>query len=293
MLARMEGAVSDVFRSKYADLSWQQGPSWLDSRGQLIDGLRQQLGRWGTTTETEEVVFSCGAVAIDQLLPGGGLRHGMLIEWLSGIEGAAATLGLLSAREACREGGMLVVVDRAQTFYPPAAAAWGIDLERLIVVRPRNARDELWALVQALRSPVVVALWANIERLDSKAFRRLQLAAEAGRTLGVLLRPASARGQPTWADARLEVESCGFRIANCGLTQPIRNPQTPVHNRLVHYVRVHLTHCRHGRAGGASIVEIDDVARTVQQMSSRHDAHPLRVVTELADSTSHPRSARA
>jgi protein ImuA len=284
--------MSDILRSKRADLSWQERSSPLDSRDQLIEGLRQQLGRGGAAAETEGTVFSCGAAAIDQFLPGSGLRHGMLIEWLS-EKGAAATLGLLSAREACHEGGVLVVVDRAQTFYPPVAAAWGVDLERLIVVHPRNARDELWALVQTLRSPVVAALWANIERLDSKAFRRLQLAAEAGRTLGVLLRPASARGQPTWADARLEVESCGFRIADCGLTQPIRNPQTTIHNRLVHYVRVHLTHCRLGRAGGASIIEIDDAARTVQHVSSRHDAHPLRVVTELADSTSHPRSARA
>src|SRR5882757_3103204 len=190
-----------------------------DARGQLVSGLRRQLERWDAAGAAEDAAgFSCGAAAIDRLLPGGGLRHGMLIEWLSGVEGAVATLGLLSAREACREGGVLVVVDRAQTFYPAAAAVWGIDLERMIVVRPRNARDELWALVQALRSPVVVALWANIERLDSKAFRRLQLAAEVGRTLGVLLRPASARGQPTWADARLEVESCGFRIADCGLT---------------------------------------------------------------------------
>jgi protein ImuA len=286
--------MSNVFGAPHVNLSWQEQPPRLDSRDQLINGLRQQLGRWGTTAETEEAVFSCGVTAIDQLLPGGGLRHGMLIEWLSAFDQlGAATLGLISAREACSEGGVLVVVDRAQTFYPPAAAAWGIDLERLIVVRPRNARDELWASVQALLSPVVVALWANIERLDSKAFRRLQLAAEAGRTLGVLMRPATARGQPTWADARLEVGSCGLRISDYGLTQPIRNPQSAARNRLVRYVQVHLTHCRHGRAGGSSILEIDDVARIVQQMSSMHDAHHLRVVTKLADSASHPRSARA
>ena len=98
-----------------------------------------------------------------------------------------------------------MVIDRRQTFYPPAAAAWGIDLERMIVVHPQNARDELWAAVQALRSPAVAAMWAAIDRLDSRAFRRLQLAAQAGRTLGVLMRPSSARGEPSWADVTLEV----------------------------------------------------------------------------------------
>ena len=112
----------------------------------------------------------------------------------------------LPARRVAK-GGVLVVIDRRQTFYPPAAAAWGIDLDRLIVVHPQNARDELWAAVQALRSPAVAAMWATIDRLDSRAFRRLQLAAQAGRTLGVLVRPASARGQPSWADVTLEVES--------------------------------------------------------------------------------------
>src|SRR4051794_979826 len=104
-----------------ADLSQQ------DARGQLIDGLRRQLGRWETANAPDDaVVFSFGAAAVDHLLPGGGLRHGMLVEWLATsnapIGGGAATLGLLSAREACRDGGALVVIDRRQMFYPPAAA---------------------------------------------------------------------------------------------------------------------------------------------------------------------------
>ena len=152
--------------------------------------------------------FSTGVAALDRLLPGGGLRHGMLVEWLAELPGCgAATLGLLAAREACRAGGMLVVLDRMRAFYPPAAAGWGVDPARLIVVRPRTPRDEIWAAVQSLRSPVVAAVWTMIDRLDSRNFRRLQLAAEAGGTLGVLVRGASARGQPSWADVRLGVKS--------------------------------------------------------------------------------------
>jgi protein ImuA len=280
--------MSSIFQSQHVDLSWQEQSSQPETRDQLIDGLRQQLGRWGATLATEEAtVFSCGAAAIDQLLPEGGLRHGMLIEWLSGFGGSgAATLGLLSAREACREGGVLAVIDRSQTFYPPAAAAWGIDLERLIVVRPKTARDELWAVVQALRSPVVAAVWGKFERLESRAFRRLQLAAEAGRTLGVLLRPASARGQPTWAAVRLELSL--LSVARSQLYSNHRQ-RTADQGRLA---QVRLVHCRGGRAGGSTTLEIDDVARTVQS-GSPYDPHPLRVVTELADSASRSRSARA
>src|SRR5262245_12070603 len=124
--------------------------SHLDPRGHLIEELQRQLGRVGgiaqdrMTTAADLEIFSSGAAALDRLLPGGGLRHGMLVEWLAESTGSgAATLSLLAAREASRQGGVLVVVDPEQTFYPPAAAAWGIDLARLIVVHPRTARDAL------------------------------------------------------------------------------------------------------------------------------------------------------
>src|SRR4051812_38727051 len=246
-------------RTERANLS-QSDLTSTHSRGELVDNLRQQLGRLGLNTGAAETpTFSSGAAAIDQLLPGGRLQHGMLIEWLGAFgRSGAATLGLLSAREACREGGVLVVIDRSQTFYPPAAAAWGVDLDRLIVVRPRTTRDELWAAVQALRSPVVAALWANIDRLDSRAFRRLQLAAEVGRTLGVLVRPPAARGQPTWAEVRFEVR----------LLSTVRSPLQSHHGQRTtsnaRPLQVRLTHCHTGRAGGSALLEIDDLARTVQ-----------------------------
>ena len=50
-------------------------------------------------------------------------------------------------------------------------------------------------------------MFATIDQLDSRAFRRLQLAAQAGRTLGMLIRLGSAREEPSWADVTLEVET--------------------------------------------------------------------------------------
>jgi hypothetical protein len=259
------------------------------------------------------MVFSSGAAAIDRLLPGGGLRHGMLVEWLgdewsSGVveqwsnqakqnknysstpllhDSSACTLSLLAAREACREGGTLVVIDRRQTFYPPAAAAWGIDLDRLIAVRPRSARDELWAAVQSLRSPAVAAVWGMMDRLDSRAFRRLQLAAQAGRTLGLLLRPPSARGQPSWADVRLGVSP--LSVVRCP-SPSYHGPQTTDHGR---YLRVRLLRCRSGRPRGSTTLEIDDTAHAVREVSSNYDTRPLSVARELADPADRSLPARA
>src|SRR5207249_1094082 len=96
-------------------------------------------------------------------------------------------------------GDYLVVLDSKREFYPPAAAGLGVPLERTILVQPASASDALWALEQALRCRAVAVALAWIDALHDRAFRRLQLAAEAGGSLGFLLRPAACRAEPSWA----------------------------------------------------------------------------------------------
>jgi hypothetical protein len=98
------------------------------------------------------------------------------------------------------------VLDHAREFYPPAAAALGLRLESLVVVQAARPADNLWALDQALRCTGVAAVVAWPEKIDARTFRRLQLAAEEGGSLGLLLRPARVRDEPSWADVRLLVE---------------------------------------------------------------------------------------
>ncbi len=148
-------------------------------------------------------------------------------------------------------------------------------------------RDELWAAVQALRSPAVAAMLAAIDRLDSRAFRRLQLAAQAGRTLGVLMRPGSVREQASWADVSLEV---GPLSVVRGPLYGSNRPRTTDHGRRV---QVRVLRCHNGRAGGPVVLEINDAAQTVREASSTYDTHPLSVVAELGDSAGHSLSARA
>ena len=154
-------------------------------------------------------LISSGYRPIDVLLPGGGFQPGTLVEWFqSGPGGGAFIFGLIAAREACRQGGMCVVVERKRAFYPPAAVAWGIAPNRLVIVRPQNDRDEIWALTQILRCPQVSAVLYRSSQLSPFDFRRLQLAAESGGTLGCFIRPDSARHQPSWAKVRLLVRPC-------------------------------------------------------------------------------------
>src|ERR1043165_8071730 len=106
-------------------------------REALLANLRQDLARLETHSPPEdERPISTGSPNLDHLLPAGGLRRGTLAEYLAASAGGGAgTLALSAAREACREGRALVVVEprseaRGQRseigggrFYPLAAAA--------------------------------------------------------------------------------------------------------------------------------------------------------------------------
>lgn len=141
-----------------------------------------QLGR-------RSAVFSTGSTTIDGCLPYGGYESGTIIEYLQHSAGSGATtLALSAAREALTATDRFcVIVDWRQQFYPPAAAALGLDLKRIVIVRPTTLADRLWAIDQALRSPAIVAVIVEIEQLDDRAARRLQLAAESGGSLGLLI----------------------------------------------------------------------------------------------------------
>jgi protein ImuA len=165
-------------------------------RGDVVSLLQRQLQRLdGTQPVSTEEVIGSGCDSLDGLLPMKGVRRGKLVEWLSAVGGGGvATLSLAWAQRIQAAGGSLVVLDRAQHFYPPAAAALGIDLERLIVVRPSCQENEQWAWQQVLQCQSVAVAWGWVDQLDSRTFRRWQLAAESSGAIGFLLRPASVRG---------------------------------------------------------------------------------------------------
>lgn len=181
-----------------------------------IQALRAEVRRLegaGPLTDAERL--STGCPAWDRRLPGGGLARGTLVELLGMRPGGGLlTLALTLARGLVQQhGGGLLLLDPRGEFYPPAAAALGLDLTRLALVQPRRREDFVWAIEQGLRSPGTAVVLAEVERIESRAFRRWQLAAEQGGALGLLLRPRSAQGEPTWSDLQLLVETLPARRA--------------------------------------------------------------------------------
>lgn len=88
--------------------------------------------------------------------------------------------------------------DSDDTLYPPAFAQMGIPLDRLYLVRPKP-EDMAGVVVDCLRCPAVLAVVATLPpKLSRPQARRMQLAAEEGDGLGILMRP-QGRGADVYA----------------------------------------------------------------------------------------------
>jgi hypothetical protein len=238
---------------RIAMVTFGQGFSGL--AGLREAGLVSAVALQGREQSREAV--SSGWPAIDALLPAGGVRRGSLIEWLAGdagdataetaVGGGAATL---ACAVACRlaaagsaRGGMIVVVDRAGWFHPPAVLPWltaaraGLPRAgageagriRLVVARPSRDDDEIWAIEQSLRCAGVAAVvaWPRLAAWTvesgrphdrwlsgrnglqqwTTALRRWQLAARSGGAVGLFVRSPAAIREPSWAEARFAVTS--------------------------------------------------------------------------------------
>lgn len=77
---------------------------------------------------------------------------------------------------------------------------------RLYVVRPDSEADELWAIDQSLRCPGVAAVVGWPQRVAATPLRRWQLAARSSGVIGLFVRPAVTRHEPTWSDVRVQVQ---------------------------------------------------------------------------------------
>ncbi len=153
-------------------------------------------------------VWSTGRSALDARLPGGGWPRASLVEVLLGAPGLGEIQLFLPALAQCQcradgEAPWLVWIAPPHEPFAPALAQQGIELARLLVVRPASAAEALWAAEQTLSSGVCAAVLLWLKGTDDRWLRRLKLAAQAGGALGVLFRPEQHRFESSPAALRL------------------------------------------------------------------------------------------
>jgi protein ImuA len=143
---------------------------------------------------------------LDAHLPGGGWPLGMLTELIARAPGIGELrLVVPVLRRLTRERKVAILLGPPHVPYAPALAAFGIDLDYLIVVQAVQAADRLWAVEQALRSASFGALlaWLPQERTRPEHLRRMQLAAQGTRGPVFLFRDLPAQLQASPSPLRL------------------------------------------------------------------------------------------
>ena len=160
--------------------------------------------------------LASGYERLDHHLPGGGWPQYALTEILTEHYGigeirllmpALAALSRTDPAAEFSEPGWIAWVAPPFQPYPPALQQWGIDLSRMLIVRPKTDKDILWSAEQALSSGTCAAVLLWPDRLDDQAGRRLQLAAEKGSSWAIAFRPLTARSEPSAAALRIELQA--------------------------------------------------------------------------------------
>ena len=264
------------------------------TRDSVLKDLRAKVGCVTTARQVDGNVFSTGCEAIDDWLPIGGLHPQSLTEWIAAHESAAAgSLAMSAAAHRLRQipDRPLVIVDCDGAFYPPAAVSLGVPSDRMILLRPRGGGDAIWAIDQALRSGAVAAVWASLPmRVDDRDARRLQLAAETGRTPGLLVRGFAARGKPSFSEVQFYVSEKKRHVnrvaGGSGKAMVARSD--------FETISITLDRVRGGIVGQHLEVQIDDSAiiRPISSTSTRrHETAAEHLASQLANPTTAKRVA--
>ncbi len=187
----------------------------------LIARLREEIRRIERSPARREGFVPCGLEGVDAVLRGGGFPRGALSE-LSGGPASGKTEVALALVASLGGEDLAAWIDGRGELYPPAAAARGVDLARLLVVRPpavapgtpaparpdAAVRPGLWAAEALLSSGAFAAVIVDLPAPSAfpgadAAARRLQAAAEKGGAVGLWLAPRGRGGREGGQGLRL------------------------------------------------------------------------------------------
>ncbi|CAN5348548.1 translesion DNA synthesis-associated protein ImuA [soil metagenome] len=169
----------------------------------------RRLWRGQDAPQARRSTHPTGCAALDAALPGGGWPEAALVEVMIAADGVGELALLLQTLAALsRADRPVLVVAPPYRVYAPAWQAAGLRLSRLHLVEAAP-KDALWVMEQALRAGCCGAVLGWPLQADDHALRRLQVAAEAGQTLGIAFRSLRARDNPSPAPLRLSLRGGG------------------------------------------------------------------------------------
>lgn len=187
----------------------------------LFDARR--LWRGSTQTAVKDGIPT-GLAALDAMLPQAGWPPAAVSEILLPLDGMGELQLLLpSLATLTRAGHTLAVVAPP---YLPCVAGWshaGVDMRCVDIIDAATPVDALWAMEQCLRSASYAAVLGWPLKADDRALRRLQIAADTGKTLAFVFRDWRHADQASPAALRIELQAgttTRLRVRKCRGGQP-------------------------------------------------------------------------
>ncbi len=181
----------------------------------LLRDLGSNLVRGGLEASPVQC-FPTGLVEIDRAL-GGGFPRGRVSEVVGPSCCGRTSLALALLARVTAQGELAVVVDRPDAFDAVSAAHAGVDLERVLWVRPSDLGTALRSVEHVLQAggfPLVlldlVGEEATAPRIPTSAWPRLRKATAAAAAALVLLGRQRLAG--TFADLALELDAAAPRF---------------------------------------------------------------------------------
>ncbi|WP_129775443.1 translesion DNA synthesis-associated protein ImuA [Peristeroidobacter soli] len=149
-----------------------------------------------------------GSVNLDAVLPGGGWQSGTIVELMPMSDGIGELRLLMPALAKITHSERHVAMI-APPYIPfaPALLRHGLRLEHFWIIRAQSAADILWSAEQTLRCKSFGAVLAWPSAIRDREVRRLQLAAEAGNSIGFVYRSPNAARESSPAAVRLRLQA--------------------------------------------------------------------------------------
>lgn len=180
----------------------------MPSRAETLEQLARLCRREGAVPS---VVHATGYAALDAVLPHGGWQSGTIVELMPTQIGVGEFSLLMPALARISNSERHVaLISPPYIPFAPALDRQGVRLERLLVIRAEKPADVLWALEQTLRCKSFGAVIGWPQAIKDRDTRRLQLAAEAGRSVGFLYRSPAAANEASPAAVRLRLRPNEF-----------------------------------------------------------------------------------
>lgn len=177
-------------------------------KAEIITQLKKELLQLQGMKVSGEFAAVQFPTPINQAFPQRTFPTGVIHEFISNQpEDFAATIGFVNTivQALMAQGGPVIWISARRQTFAPGLAALGIQPERIVFVDVQTQRDVLWATEECLKCEKLAAVVSDVKDISFVQSRKLQLAVEASRVTGFLIRHQPALTETTATVARWRI----------------------------------------------------------------------------------------